>query len=56
MAKRNKNVFEPEFRLVMLFPALIIAGIGFIGWGWGKSSMFLRDILMQMALVEYCRS
>ncbi|KAI1611926.1 major facilitator superfamily domain-containing protein [Exophiala viscosa] len=34
MARRNKNIFEPEFRLVMLFPALIVAGIGFIGWGW----------------------
>ncbi|KAJ9612753.1 hypothetical protein H2204_014922 [Knufia peltigerae] len=38
MARRNRNIFEPEFRLVMLFPALIIAGVGFIGWGWAYTT------------------
>ncbi|KAK4937423.1 hypothetical protein LTR10_021960 [Elasticomyces elasticus] len=38
MARRNRNIFEPEFRLVMLFPAIIIAGVGFIGWGWAYTT------------------
>ena len=38
MARRNKNIFEPEFRLVMLLPATIIVGVGFIGWGWAYTA------------------
>jgi MFS family permease len=33
MARRNKGVFEPEFRLVLMIPATIFATIGFIGFG-----------------------
>lgn len=35
MSKKNKNIFEPEFRLVHLVPGLILFLIGWIGWGWG---------------------
>ena len=38
MARRNKNIFEPEFRLVMLLPAFFIVGVGFIGWGWAYTA------------------
>ncbi|KAL5119984.1 hypothetical protein ACEQ8H_002082 [Pleosporales sp. CAS-2024a] len=33
MARRNKGVFEPEFRLVLMVPATIFATVGFIGFG-----------------------
>tara|TARA_R110002003_G_scaffold109_5_gene9142 strand:- start:707 stop:2197 length:1491 start_codon:yes stop_codon:yes gene_type:complete len=33
MARRNNGVFEPEFRLVLMIPATILATIGFLGFG-----------------------
>jgi len=33
MARRNNGVFEPEFRLVLMIPATILATIGFVGFG-----------------------
>ncbi|KAI8932064.1 hypothetical protein NX059_010951 [Plenodomus lindquistii] len=33
MARRNKGVFEPEFRLVLMVPATIFATVGFLGFG-----------------------
>ncbi|KAL4783721.1 major facilitator superfamily domain-containing protein [Aspergillus varians] len=33
-AYRNKGIYEPEFRLVMLIPAIITATIGLGGYGW----------------------
>ncbi|KAF1834676.1 MFS general substrate transporter [Decorospora gaudefroyi] len=33
MARRNKGVFEPEFRLVLMIPATLFATIGFLGFG-----------------------
>ncbi|KAF1355810.1 MFS general substrate transporter [Lizonia empirigonia] len=33
MARRNKDVFEPEFRLTLMLPAVIFATIGFLGFG-----------------------
>jgi hypothetical protein len=33
MARRNKGVFEPEFRLTLMLPATIFATIGFLGFG-----------------------
>ncbi|KAF3053760.1 hypothetical protein E8E11_001901 [Didymella keratinophila] len=33
MARRNKGVFEPEFRLTLMLPAVIFATIGFLGFG-----------------------
>lgn len=33
MARRNKGIFEPEFRLTLMIPATIFATIGFLGFG-----------------------
>ena len=33
MARRNKGVFEPEFRLTLMGPAVVFATIGFLGFG-----------------------
>ncbi|XP_014554024.1 hypothetical protein COCVIDRAFT_106139 [Bipolaris victoriae FI3] len=33
MARRNKGVFEPEFRLTLMIPATIFATVGFLGFG-----------------------
>jgi len=36
LARKNKNVYEPEFLLFQLIPGIIITSIGFVGWGWGE--------------------
>lgn len=33
MAHRNNGIFEPEFRLILMLPAVIFATIGFLGFG-----------------------
>ncbi|KAI4954364.1 hypothetical protein J4E91_002077 [Alternaria rosae] len=38
MARRNKGVFEPEFRLTLMVPAVIFATIGFLGFGMSTSA------------------
>ncbi|CAG5182844.1 uncharacterized protein ALTATR162_LOCUS10363 [Alternaria atra] len=38
MARRNKGVFEPEFRLTLMIPAVIFATIGFLGFGMSISA------------------
>ncbi|SCV01321.1 LAME_0G15456g1_1 [Lachancea meyersii CBS 8951] len=34
MAKDNHGVYEPEFRLIMVFPACISTALGLMGFGW----------------------
>jgi len=34
MTKRNGGVYEPEFRLVLMFPAVVLGSIGYFGFGW----------------------
>jgi hypothetical protein len=34
MTKRNKGIYEPEFRLLLMIPAVIIGSIGYFGFGW----------------------
>jgi len=34
MTKRNGGVYEPEFRLLLMIPAVIIGSIGYFGFGW----------------------
>jgi MFS family permease len=38
MARRNKGVFEPEFRLTLMIPAVIFATVGFLGFGMSVSA------------------
>ncbi|KAI2484097.1 MFS transporter [Pyrenophora tritici-repentis] len=33
MARRNKGVFEPEFRLALMIPATVFSTVGFLGFG-----------------------
>lgn len=35
MARRNRNVYEPEFRLWFTIPAIVLFVLGMAGWGWG---------------------
>lgn len=34
MTKLKKGIYEPEFRLLLMIPAVIIGGIGYFGFGW----------------------
>jgi MFS family permease len=36
LTRRNRNVYEPEFRLYGSIPGVILGIIGCIGWGWGE--------------------
>jgi hypothetical protein len=38
MARRNNGVSEPEFRLVLMFPATLFATIAFLGFGMSTQS------------------
>ena len=38
LTRRNKNVYEPEFRLYQVVPGIICAIIGFVGWGWAEQN------------------
>src|ERR1700759_4307180 len=33
MTRRNKGIYEPEFRLILVFPMVIAAAIGLFGFG-----------------------
>jgi Major Facilitator Superfamily len=33
LAKKNRGIYEPEFRLVLMFPVLILGIVGFFGFG-----------------------
>ncbi|KAK7417662.1 hypothetical protein QQX98_004483 [Neonectria punicea] len=34
LSKKNKGVYEPEFRLLLAVPSLIFGLMGFWGFGW----------------------
>jgi hypothetical protein len=34
LTRRNRGTYEPEFRLVLIIPGLIIGSIGYFGFGW----------------------
>lgn len=34
MSRRNKGVYEPEFRLLLISVSLVLGGISFFGFGW----------------------
>ncbi|KXL45180.1 hypothetical protein M433DRAFT_281416 [Acidomyces richmondensis BFW] len=40
MSRRNKGIYEPEFRLVIIVVTLILGGMSFFGFGW---SLQVRD-------------
>lgn len=37
MVSKNKGVYEPEFRLLMIFPSTIFIVIGLMGYGWSST-------------------
>lgn len=34
IARQNKGVYEPEFRLLLMIPAVVLSTIGFVGFGF----------------------
>lgn len=38
LARRNKGIFEPEFRLTLMIPAVLFATIGFLGFGMSAAN------------------
>lgn len=35
VSKKNNNVYEPEFRLILALPSTMLTILGMVGWGWG---------------------
>ena len=33
MTKKNNGIYEPEFRIILVIPQLILSGMGLFGWG-----------------------
>lgn len=42
LTRRNGGVYEPEFRILLVIPQLILGGIGLYGWGITADGMLLR--------------
>lgn len=40
LTKRNKGVYEPEFRIWLVVPQLLLGGIGLYGFGWTAQDPF----------------
>ncbi|KAL6453704.1 hypothetical protein SBY92_005276 [Candida maltosa Xu316] len=36
LVKKNKGVYEPEFRLIMIIPSTLLTTIGLMGYGWSS--------------------
>jgi MFS family permease len=36
-ARKNRNVYEPEFLLFQVIPGIIFSIMGLVGWGWGEA-------------------
>lgn len=34
MCNKNNGIYEPEFRLIMIFPVMLAVSIGLMGFGW----------------------
>ncbi|PNS16810.1 hypothetical protein CAC42_4774 [Sphaceloma murrayae] len=66
LSKRNRNVYEPEFRLWYTLPGVVFFTIGFLGWGWGVQDqipwsalavffalIYLGALTINTALISY---
>ncbi|KAI9720912.1 MAG: hypothetical protein M1828_005482 [Chrysothrix sp. TS-e1954] len=40
LTRRNRGVFEPEFRIVLVIPQLLFGGIGLYGFGWTSANTY----------------
>ena len=53
MIRRNGGVYEPEFRIVLVVPQLLVGCLGLYGFGWSSSSVqaggwFLPDFFFAL--------
>ena len=53
MIRRNNGVYEPEFRIVLVIPQLIVGCLGLYGFGWASSNVqpggwFLPDFFFAL--------
>ncbi|KAH6999403.1 major facilitator superfamily domain-containing protein [Ilyonectria destructans] len=66
LTKWNNNIYEPEFRLWYMIPAMIFYLIGMVGWGWGAevgvswvglafffAFSYLGALLVNVAVIGY---
>ena len=53
MTKRNKGIYEPEFRIVLVIPMLIIGSIGLFGFGLTAGDVVSGKYPYQVPLVFF---
>jgi hypothetical protein len=52
LAKRNKGVYEPEFRLLLMIPACIISVISFVGFGWAVDQQKSEVVIVAFSSLQ----
>ena len=53
MTKWNKGIYEPEFRLLLVFPMFIIGGIGLFGFGLTIGNVITGQFVYEVPLVFF---
>lgn len=54
LTRRNRNIFEPEFRLWYVLPAIVLFLIGWTGWGWGaQTGLSWPGLAVMLALIYF---
>ena len=53
MIRRNNGIYEPEFRILLVIPQLVIGGLGLYGFGWAAANVqpggwFLPDFFFAL--------
>ena len=56
MIRKNNGVYEPEFRILLVIPQLVIGGIGLFGFGWAAANVqpdgwFLPDFFFALEVM-----
>jgi MFS family permease len=54
LSKRNKGIYEPEFRLWLMIPACVISSISFIGFGWAVANKKSPTIIVLFSTLQSC--
>lgn len=53
LTRRNNGIYEPEFRLVLIIPMLIIGGIGLYGFGLTAGRVISREFTYMPPLIFF---
>jgi MFS family permease len=52
LSKRNKGVYEPEFRLWLMIPGCILSSLSFIGFGWAVENHKSAALIVTFSTIQ----